>query len=319
MTQTRLMQQTAFTPSFWLGTLLLSALLLGVSPALMAQPPVAEGEDLAFIETFEDSSLIRYEQLESASFSFPTAKVKRVDGAWQAETERTVQGKLTSLTYKISERYRVDDVLKFFEAQLTELGTEELYRCKGLSCGNSNKWANIVFNEKRLYGPQTNQRYLVSQYAGGTLSFYLIKRGNKRVYARVDYVKPDTSSASTAPAANKDWALELENSGQLTLGEADSLLATTDSINQLNSLAEWLSQNNQSVYLVVHRYGNLSVAELMEAATKQANNFSSKLQAMGVDEEQINIFAVGPLAPGETGGLNRMTIFTVGTKGLIAQ
>lgn len=292
---------------------------VGLCPLLIAQPAVIEGEDLSFLQRFGTSSLIRYEQLDGTNFSFPTAKVKRVGGVWQPETQRLASGNWTSLTYKISDRFRVDEVLSFFEAQLAELGAEEIYRCTGLSCGNSNKWANLVFGEKRLYGPHTNQRYIVSNYKEGVVSFYIIKRGNKRVYARVDYVESDKAAGAPTSAADARWLIALQQQGRAHLGEADSLLATTDSMAQLNELATWLKESDQKIYVVVHRYGNLPVPDLLRLGQQQADNFSEKLQVAGVEASQIRTFSVGPLASGEEGVVNRMTILAVDSKDRIGR
>ena len=76
-------------------------------------------------------------------------------------------------------------------------------------------------------------------------------------------------------------------------------------------MAAWLIEEKQSIYLVVHRYGNLPVDKLLDAATKQAETFSNRLQALGVSSANVRPFPVGPLAPGESGDSNRMTIMTI--------
>ncbi|MFK8020669.1 MAG: DUF4892 domain-containing protein [Pseudomonadales bacterium] len=302
--------------TFLAATTLFMSLLF--APLGHAQADAADGEDLAFIKRFADSSIIRYRQIDLGGFSFPTGGVKKVDGRWQAERQQELQGRHTSVTYRIAERTLVDEVMTYFEQQLLRLNVQTLYRCDGFSCGNSNKWANIVFEEKRLYGPNPNQRYVVVQHGDALLSLYVIKRGNKRVYARFDYVEPNTNDASNE-LPSLSWVDALQRSGRAELDEAASLLATVESVTQLALLADWLGASKSTIYIVVHRFGNGSVSELISTSSAQASEFSGRLVSLGVAANQLKTLAVGPLAPGPSGDVNGITLFSLDGEGRIGR
>ena len=73
---------------------------------------------------------------------------------------------------------------------LRALGDDVLFRCSGRDCGRSNDWANQVFGQATLYGPDRNQRYVARQWQDQLVSLYVIERGNKRVYAHLQFLAP---------------------------------------------------------------------------------------------------------------------------------
>ena len=64
------------------------------------------------------------------------------------------------------------------------------FTCRGRDCGRSNGWANQVFGQAILYGPEANQFYIAADQDGELVSAYVIERGNRRIYAHVEALRP---------------------------------------------------------------------------------------------------------------------------------
>ena len=70
----------------------------------------------------------------------------------------------------------------------------KLFSCIGRECGSSNYWANDIFGNRILYGPERNQYYSVFDAANegreDFIAMYIITRGNRRVYAYFEFIEP---------------------------------------------------------------------------------------------------------------------------------
>lgn len=285
-------------------SLLLSfSLTMSISPA-HAQPVVSDKDgstDLAFLSRFRDSGIVRYKQSTSSHFLFALARVRKLNNSWQAELERRVYGAHTSITYRAPDRSSAQSVYEHFRAQSEAAGFVDDFSCSGLSCGNSNKWANVIYREKRLYGPDINQHYFVASKNNETLALYVIKRGNKRVYARIDYVVARERGSDTD--AQRSWSEQLQLSGRLSM-PADSHRLQENST-ELRQLVDWLSLSGRTLHVVGHAYGKAGVSELKSRSLDSAVSLRRRLIALGVDAAHIEVHGLGPLAPGSDAHLQQ--------------
>ncbi len=268
--------------------------------------------DLPMLERFPDSGIVRYQSEGNASYVMALGKIKRIDGAWRAEQEKTVSGQLTSLTYRAQDRQSARSVFSHFSKQLEALGVEELYGCTGLACGNSNKWANKIFMEKILYGPSPQQYYFAGRLNETYIALYAIKRGNKRVYVRIDSIaqsgepfpaKPVADSLNGGATQLAPSYAQLEEDNFLVL---DGFTFEADQIAQplvepmsafMQTLADKLRINSLRLRIVVHSYEPVAVDVAIAQSTKQAASLADYLVEQGVDKEQLESFGVGPLSP----------------------
>lgn len=278
-----------------------------------AQPIVSDvdgGADLSFLARYRDSGIVRFEQSKRSDFVFALARVRKLDNRWQAERERRAYGALTSITYRAPDRVVAQSVFEHFRAQIDDAGFVENFDCSGRSCGNSNKWANVIYHEKRLYGPDVNQHYLIASKDNETLSLYVIKRGNKRVYARIDHVV-----ASQDPEAQRQlsWSEQLQN-GRVLLELANSNDFEKLSAN-INRLAIWLGRYERTLHVVGHAYGKADISELKSRSMESAALFRRWLIEQGADSELIRAHGLGPLAPGAnsapSSGLDRLELLLI--------
>lgn len=276
-------------------------LLLGFSVGMINAPTYAQAvvsdvdgsTDLDFLDRYRDSGIVRYEQSNSSDFLFALARVRKSNNIWRAESERRVYGAHTSVTYRAPDRVLSQSVFEYFRTQIDAAGFANNFVCSGRSCGNSNKWANVIYDEKRLYGPDINQHYLVASKGHETLAVYVIKRGNKRVYARIDHVVAPAKDARAT--AQRDWSEELQSSGRVNVpADTDSLQEYSAEFSQL---VDWLRSSGRTLHVVGHAYGKGELSELKSRSLDSAVSLRLRLIELGAEAARIEVHGIGPLAP----------------------
>lgn len=285
------------------------ALLSALPFSPLAQSAVVDdvvgSRDLRGFERYPESGIIRYSEQAEGRYIYALGKVKRVSGSWRPEEEGQASGVWTSLTYRAPDRKSSQAVYAHFRQQLQALGAEPLYACSGRACGPSNQWANLVFSEKLLYGPDGNQRYFAGRLGDTVLTLYVIKRGNRRVYARLDQVvlaeaEPVSVRLETPTAVASSWLTSLQQQQRAVILDTEpNALRSVEA--ELEQLAAWLQGQQRSLRIVGHRYGDRPLDELRERSRVAANELSKRLIALGVPSAQIEVFGLGSLAPGDLG------------------
>jgi hypothetical protein len=196
-------------------------------------------------------------------------------------------------TYEMPSGTQPDEVIEHY---LGVLDTEPLFSCHGRDCGRSNLWANEVFKRATLYGPDANQFYFAGEKDGALVALYVIKRGNRRVYAHLEVLRPEQQ---VAVGHNAEALERLAGDGHaLVEGVTPDRLGQLDDaeIALLDSLAEGMAVfAGQTVYVVCHLYGSESSASLIERSQSCAEIAADILGSNG--EQELVPFGAGPLLP----------------------
>jgi hypothetical protein len=263
---------------------------LSLLPAVAVAEDITGSKDLAEIERFPDASIVRFAEQQQSDYTLALSKVRKVNGVWQLEKERRLKGDLSSITYQLAKTVSADEAYTHFAEQLTAQA-DVLFRCKARACGSSNQWANFVFGEKRLYGPQDGQRYLAVKRGDDYYVLYVIKRGNKRVYVRLDRLTGAAVSVAGEAAAERFsfTRYPLQRNEQLTALARRWLLQALPV----------LRDSEQMIWVVAHRSAKSaeSVEQLLQLSQQDAQLLKQSLIERGIDAARIETFAVGPLAP----------------------
>lgn len=288
---------------------------------------IANSRDVGNFVRFPDTVIVRYSEQPAARYLLALGKVKKIDGSWQPESSREISGQWNSVTYRAPDRETSSRVFAHFKTQFDQLGYESLFECEGPACGSSSKWANDVFQEKVLYGPKIHQRYFAGKLGNKVVTLYAIKRGNKRTYARIDFIDTDApetesgaaSAALTTPLQTAEAASEageysgsqalIENGRLVVALEGDNLPASMTAL--LMSVSDWMQTDAGSratLRVVGHRYGADSVAQLQAASAEDANAVIELFRQSGVPTDRLQAYGVGPLAPGSKQGADRVVL-----------
>ena len=167
-------------------------LLLGVL-ALLSTPgwaadDVAGSVDLEGLERFPRAWIVAFERNEEfAPREFVISAVEKIRRELRIEHKLRVEATKLGITYQMPAGTPLAEVIGHYQQAL---GPQALFSCRGRDCGRSNGWANQVFGQAVLYGPEANQFYIAADRGAGLVAVYVIERGNKRIYAHVEALQP---------------------------------------------------------------------------------------------------------------------------------
>lgn len=302
----------------------LTFLALGFPLLCAAQPEdvVVGYTDHSLIAGFADSEIIERELQRDINYRIVLGALERIRGEVIPEDSERLRGDVTKITYEVSQEFTDEDVYEFYQEQLTSNDYELLYSCGGRECGSSNYWANDIFRNRILYGPERNQHFMAFRANTAAendpyFSVYIITRVNRKIYAHIEIVEPagtqeqeqiaaiaeieapQISGASTS-AADSNFLQRLREQGSVVLPslsfQSNDRLATP--VDMASLLSALNSDQSLSVYVVAHlKQDGQSLQELMRRSTARANSYRQALIAAGIEAERVEAAGVGPLAP----------------------
>ncbi len=209
--------------------------LVASSPLLAADQPGSQ--DLDVLPRFPRAEIVDYQDHASREKRYPLSAVQRISSQLRIERELLVQGRLRALTYRLPDEHAPREALTAARQALLQQGAQLLYWCEGRECGSSSLWANAIFANAKLYGPEERQGYLLlrlgAPHADSLVGLYGITRGNRRAYLHVEQLDSSSPLTEALPAA-ATLLRQLREDGQLTLpqlqavnGDWSELLART--------------------------------------------------------------------------------------------
>lgn len=314
-----------FRPYKFASRLLLLAALALSFPLLSA----AQSEDVivgftdhSLIAGFAYSEIIERELEIDTNYRIILGALERIRGEVIPEDSERLRGDVTKITYEVSQEFTGEDVYEFYQEQITSNNFELLYSCAGRECGSSNYWANDIFRNRFLYGPERDQHFMAFRANSATenapyFSVYIITRVNRKIYAHIEIVEPAGTQESEQIAAISEIAASrisgasnsaedstflqrLREQGSAVLPsisfQSNDRLATPVDVEPLVSALN--SDQSLSVYVVAHlKQEGQSLQELMRRSTARANSLRQALIAAGVEAGRVEAAGVGPLAP----------------------
>lgn len=269
-------------------------------PVLAAETDSPGSRDPFGVARYPRSWIVDYQRDdELRPREFVTSRVDRIRRDLRVPGLLRVDGTLEAVTYRMPDGATVSDVVAHYAEAL---GSDVVFRCRGRGCGRSNDWANQVFNQAILYGPDPNQVYVAREWQGRLVALYAIERGNQRVYAHLRYVEPE-GGAGLAPNAllvqrlnERGWAVvdgvEPAPDGSLDAAARELLAGLAGSLEQFAG---------QPVFVVCHLYGAVSAEPLLAESRRCAETSVEAIAAGAGDAEggvlRLQAFGAGALLP----------------------
>lgn len=289
--------RTSFT------SLVLTVLL---SQAAVAQVAVTGSgyTDHPLMSGFPDSEIIETDYEEDINYTLVLGSLQRSRGEVEAEASERIRGNVTKILYEVSQDFIGEDVVEYFREQIRERNYTELFSCEGRGCGSSNYWANDIFRNRILYGPERNQYYIAMRGNLGleqepSIALYIITRSNRRLYAYLEIIEAGGSVPVVTIIEPEDLLAQLEEDRSIVLpaiafDDNDRLTVNSD----VNYLAELFAADaDLQAYLVSHLPGDAPLETLLERSLQRAQTLRSRLIELGVAAERISAQGLGPLAP----------------------
>jgi hypothetical protein len=275
------------------------------SAGLFAQnaTDVAGAVDYSEITRFPGSVISDYRTPGVVNYRLALGRMQRVNGRVAPGAEERIEGTLTRISYLIPDGYPSSDVFDYLSGQMLAKGPE-VYRCQGRGCGSSNFWANDIFENRILYGPEQEQFYLVTTIGEqqsnvfAYIALYVITRGNRAVYAHLDILEPDVT-ANGSGMTPELMAARIQEQGSvvvmdITFDAQDALLERAG----LTLIQSMLEENQQlQVYVVAHLQGDAVLEQLLARSLERAQLIVELLVSAGIDSARLAPQGIGPLAP----------------------
>ena len=276
--------------------MLMRLLMLGLvtllwSQASFAARDISGSEDHPWVKRFPLSWIVKYQVAVEPEHQVALGPMKKVEGIIAPESSARVQGKVTRITYRIPDGHDAKEVFSRLSEQIKSAGGETLFSCSSRQCGSSNQWANNMFGVAELYGVDRTQSYRVAQLDNSYLALYVVKRGNRRIYAHLDITEADAEVGSSLIA-------EMNQQGfswlQADPKDSESI------VEAVQPLIEYLAEQPET-RVVITGYqaatGESGLAELILISKQYADQVAELLLEAGISADQFDTAGVGPLIP----------------------
>jgi len=227
------------------------------------------------------------------------SRLKKISNSLSRDEYQMVQGVLQGQTYKADDDATLEEVMASLNRAVDE-GYERLFECIGRGCGSSNEWANAVFGQPKLYGPESTQFYWVGK-AVQSQTYWLVygsKRSNKAVHYRVESV------VSAAPSLKSRLFAAFSELGYLRLAWSDVVGSEVELAEALNL---WCGQQRiggvaqdkarQIALAVTGGDVNLTPSAGVDATGRLASELLITLAAKPGLGCQMSAFGLGRLVP----------------------
>ncbi|MBT3529971.1 MAG: DUF4892 domain-containing protein [Gammaproteobacteria bacterium] len=289
------------------STLLLALLMLpaGILFAQTAANSNAAGfRDHPLINPFPDSEIIDMSFDEDVNYRMVLGSLQRTRGEVIPENSQRVRGDLTKINYEISQQFTGDDVFEFYKEMMSGEKFTELFTCSGRGCGSSNYWANDIFKNRILYGPERNQHYVAFSISTDReidpmASLYIITRGNRRVYAYFEIIEEGGAAEPPNLINPQEMLSDLNDQGSIIIPniefDGSDRVASSSNLAMLMAILE--SDPEMKVYLVAHLQGEQGLESLVARSLARASSLRRALITAGIDPARISAQGVGPLVP----------------------
>ncbi len=279
----------------WLIPGIASAQSVGVTTSYTDHP---------IIDRFPDSEITSIEVDEDVNYQLVLSGLQRTRGLVTPEDSERLRGDVTKVVYEISQEFTGEDVFQFFREQVQEKNYTELFSCTGRGCGSSNYWANDIFGNRILYGPERNQYYLAMRADNGLenpphIALYIITRGNRRIYAYLEIVEVGGTQIRFDIIETNNLLETLRAQGSVIAPNLSFVADNTLSAeSELTPIANMLRDDpSVNVYLVVHLGGAEPLDTLMSRSLARAELLKRQLENLGIAADRVIARGVGPLAP----------------------
>jgi len=227
------------------------------------------------------------------------SRLKKISNSLSRDEYQMVQGVLQGQTYKADDDATLEEVMASLDRAVDE-GYERLFECVGRGCGSSNEWANAVFGQPKLYGPESTQFYWVGK-AVQSQTYWLVygsKRSNKAVHYRVESV------VSAAPSLKSRLFAAFSELGYLRLAWSD---VVGSEVELAEALDLWCGQQRtggvaqdkarQIALAVTGSDVNLTPSAGVDATERLASELLTTLAAKPGLGCQMSAFGLGRLSP----------------------
>ena len=227
--------------------------------------------------------------------------LERIKGAMRPESEIRVGGRLQQDMWQAPIGHSQVEAFNFVVNALNKSAVT-LFECEGRQCGLSNDFANQVFQQRLLYGRDSDQLYWVGYEAGKQPVLWVvygIQRSNKRAYTFVESIKVNSSSVKAIqPFFQKGQIQQFLQVGYRVIKPLEASVPAQLELGEVDWLTELLRDYpNKKFAVVVHRYGDQDPLGLLERTKAEADSLVTQVADAGGFIQNLYRFGAGSMMP----------------------
>ncbi len=276
-----------------------AVLLLSLPMLAVAIPYTSESE------LMRSGRIVFQSQPAIGEYRLVLSSIKKVNNQWRAKQEVKSRALVSRITLELDELVSFAGARKKLRSDMDN--TDDfavLFQCSGLDCGSSNGWANEFLGVKQLYGLDTNQFYVVQAGLDGNrketyVIWYLVQRGNGRIYLQQDIVRAGPDSGAGAAFAPELWWELLASKGFFVLPgvelTAEGAKVSSETVALLVNLLK--AHPRATLRLVGHDYGEGTLVDQERRSMGYAQTVRDLLLAKEIDKSRITAHGLASLAP----------------------
>lgn len=256
-------------------------------------------------ELMRSGRIVFQSQPAIGEYRLVLSSIKKVNNQWRAKQEVKSRALVSRITLELDELVSFAGARKKLRSDMDN--TDDfavLFQCSGLDCGSSNGWANEFLGVKQLYGLDTNQFYVVQAGLDGNrketyVIWYLVQRGNGRIYLQQDIVRAGPDSGAGAAFAPELWWELLAIKGFFVLPgvelTAEGAKVSSETVALLVNLLK--AHPRATLRLVGHDYGEGTLVDQERRSMGYAQTVRDLLLAKEIDKSRITAHGLASLAP----------------------
>lgn len=256
-------------------------------------------------ELMRSGRIVFQSQPAIGEYRLVLSSIKKVNNQWRAKQEVKSRALVSRITLELDELVSFAGARKKLRSDMDN--TDDfavLFQCSGLDCGSSNGWANEFLGVKQLYGLDTNQFYVVQAGLDGNrketyVIWYLVQRGNGRIYLQQDIVRAGPDSGAGAAFAPELWWELLASKGFFVLPgvelTAEGAKVSSETVALLVNLLK--AHPRATLRLVGHDYGEGTLVDQERRSMGYAQTVRDLLLAKEIDKNRITAHGLASLAP----------------------
>lgn len=280
---------------------------------LWAMPCVAVAQDdtpaLAGVVAPTDALEIDRSRQDFVTYPLITQRIAQRGGInGNISATRTVEGALTSRTYRFVAGQTVAAVADDYEQRLIEAGFDILYACEGEGCGPTFVRASPGYRSQTgLFGaPLSSQRYLAARHADSSGDVYAaiqVAPGEEGIVAQVDTLRVQPREIGAIAVNAEQMAKDLETKGRVALYgiffDTDSAEFKPESRPTVGEIARLMKEKTDQRLLVVgHTDSRGSFDYNIELSSRRAQAVVDALvREHGIARDRLKPWGVGYSAP----------------------
>lgn len=137
------------------------------------------------VPQYPDARSIDRTELPRSEYRVITSAPKRINNAMRIEEQARFKAQGEQELLRLANGVAIEEVFRFYRDFFAAQGVV-VYQCAQRNCGNSSYWANEEFNDRRLYGRDSDQYYLVGRIDEGKqqrwIQIYIVMNGRKDAF-----------------------------------------------------------------------------------------------------------------------------------------